>query len=116
MRAPELRLSAAATRELQQREQALQVELELLFSCLVRKRVIFSEQPARGYALESTHPQLVLHFHPIVSHQCRLEEIEGEQPKDDLPLAKPEAFAPRWFSLDYSHGQWHGDFGYADAD
>ncbi len=112
-KAPELRLTAAASHELRLRQQGLLVELELLFSCLVRKRVLFPDQAARGYALDSTNPKLVLHFHPIVSHQCRLDELRGEQPKDDLPLAKPDAFVPRWVSLDYREGRWSGDFGYA---
>lgn len=111
-KAPELRLTAAAVRALEQQEQTLQVELELLFSCLVRKRVKFFAAEAKGYALNSGHPKLALQFHPIVSHHCKLDEMGPEQASDDLPLAKPDAFIPRWVSLDYRNGQWSGDFGY----
>lgn len=110
---PELRLTPAARRALEQREQNLVVELELLFSCLVRKRVKFPATEAKGYALGSSHPKLALQFHPIVSHHCTLDEMGPEQASDDLPLAKPEAFAPRWVSLDFRNGRWSGDFGYA---
>jgi len=113
-RVPEVRLTPAATQALAQRDRRLLVELELLFSCLVRKRVKFPDSTAKGYPLTSTQPMLELHFHPIVSHHCKLEEVGVEQPKDDLPLAKPDAFMPRWVSLDYRHGEWTGDFGYAD--
>ena len=88
-------------------------ELELYFSCLVRKRVRFPATEARGYPLDSAHPKLALQFHPIVGHHCSLEEMGPEQAHDDLALAKPDAFTPRWVSLDYRNGQWSGDFGYA---
>jgi hypothetical protein len=93
----------------------LLIELELLFSCLIRKRVKFpSQAPAGGQLLEPLHPGLAIYFHPIATRHCRLDQIDGETPSDTFPLAKPDAFVPRWLSLDYRNGSWHGEFGYTD--
>lgn len=114
MRTLDVRLSPAARQALARRGEGLVVELELLFSCLVRKQVRFPVRPPAGsYPLESAEPKVTAHFHPIVRHHCRLDEIQGEQATDDLPLANPTAFMPRWLKLDYSDGVWSGDFGYA---
>lgn len=110
----QLHLSPAAEKAVANLDEALVVELELLFSCLVRKRVRFPRQaPADGRLIHVSNPKLAIHFRPIATRHCRLEEIEGEQETELLPLAKPEAFVPRWLHLDYQNGQWSGDFGYA---
>jgi len=114
MRTLDIQLSPAARQALEQRGEDLVVELELLFSCLVRKRVKFPLQPPTGsYPLTSPERKIAAHFHPIVRHHCRLEEIEGEQASDDLPLANPKAFMPYWLQLDFHDGIWSGEFGYA---
>lgn len=113
MRKPELRLTAAAAAQLQQQPRLL-VELELLFSCLVRKQVRFpAVTPPTGYHLVSDHPRVDLLFRPVVTRHCRIDRHEGPPPTDDLPLAEPDKFTPRWVALDYRNGRWYGDFGYA---
>jgi len=109
-----LHLSPAATNAVANLDDALVVELELLFSCLVRKRVKFPVRaPVGARLIHVANPKLAIHFRAVATRHCRLEEIEGEQETELLPLARPEAFTPRWLRLDYRNGQWSGDFGYA---
>lgn len=91
------------------------VEMELFFSCLLRKRVLFHE-PARApeSILERVvlHPALTLQFRPIVSEVCRIDELEGAPPVTTMPAKRGEAFIPRWLTLDHRTGEWVGEFGY----
>lgn len=91
------------------------VEMELFFSCLLRKRVLFH---ATGKAPESIlerialHPSLILQFRPIVSEICRIDELEGAPPVMTMPAKRGEAFIPRWLKIDHRGGEWFGEFGY----
>ena len=91
------------------------VEMELFFSCLLRKRVLFHEA---GKAPESImerialHPSLILQFRPIVSEVCRIDELEGAPPVMTMPAKRGEAFIPRWLKVDHRGGEWRGEFGY----
>lgn len=91
------------------------VEMELFFSCLLRKRVLFHEA---GKAPESPmerialHPSLALQFRPIVSEVCRIDELEGAPPVMTMPAKRGEAFMPRWLKIDYRSSGWVGEFGY----
>jgi hypothetical protein len=109
-----------AERALAQRRQPLAVELELFFSCLLRKRVRFpdpgeleAEVPAdpAAPAMRTADGRLVVAFRPVMSRHCALEE--GHQ-LEAFPIAQPEPFVPRWARIDYHprHG-WQGEVGYA---
>jgi len=112
-----LQLTTSAQRALDGLHDPLIVELELLFSCLLRKRVKFpGVAPAGSSPLDVSQPKLAVYFHPVVTRHCRLDDIEGETPSDTLPLTKPEAFVPHWVRLDYRDNAWHGEFGYSRAD
>lgn len=91
------------------------VEMELFFSCLLRKRVLFHSP---GSAPESImerialHPSLTLQFRPIVSEVCRIDELDGAPPVMTMPAKRGESFIPRWLMLDHRGGEWVGEFGY----
>ncbi|MDA8362200.1 MAG: hypothetical protein M0Z44_09515 [Gammaproteobacteria bacterium] len=108
-------LSHAAERALAARTVPLTVELELFFSCLIRKRVrIEAPSSAAALLLPEAHPKLVVWFHPVMAQHCALPENARleELPLTTFPLNKTQAFTPRWLSLDYGHGVWTGDFGW----
>lgn len=91
------------------------VEMELFFSCLLRKRVLFHRPEAAPESeLEriALHPALMLQFRPIVSEVCRIDTLEGEPPVMTMPAKRGEAFIPRWLELDHRGGEWIGEFGY----
>lgn len=108
-----LRLSRRAEAALSQLAEPLHVELELLFSCLIRKRVLFHENTPRDVIpLQCGHARVAAHFRPAVTKACRAADVKGEQDKDSLVLHRPEAFVPRWLELDFSGGTWSGSFGW----
>lgn len=109
-------LSTAAQRALDARCEPLRVEMELFFSCLIRKRLRFGQQPPDGVVAVATsgHPLLVVWFRPVVARHCALPEdaVLDELPLMDFPLERYAAFHPRWLRVDYRGGAFCGDFGW----
>ena len=110
----DLRLTAAAKRELGKTNKVLHVELELLFSCFLRKRVLIVEHaPDHAKPLKCEDNRLRLWFTPVMTRGCLVSEGGREPGKDHFPLVRSTAFQPRWVSLDFRKGQWRGEFGYS---
>lgn len=108
----DVRLSSAAERALADRAMPLHVEMELYFSCLIRKRVHF-DTPQRGEA--TWLGQLMsLSFRPVMSKGgCSVAGTDNpDEMLVDLPTGEPQRFVPHWLKLDYRQGQWQGEFGY----
>ncbi|MBU2732639.1 hypothetical protein [Acidithiobacillus ferridurans] len=108
----ELRLTAAARRALAQRETPLLVHLELLFSCMIRKQVLFleSEHPD-ALLLDGGEQRVRIGFRAVGTKTCLI----SDQPVPELqtfPIKRVKPFLLRWLSLDIKHGQWRGEFGY----
>ena len=106
----ELRLSRAAQRALARREAPLIAEMELYFSCLIRKRVRFRER-ADGLATVAAAPGLLVAFRAVTTAQCRIADVGEEVPLTDMPVTRGEALVPRWLAIDYRRGAWQGEFG-----
>lgn len=99
----------AADQALDARTEPLNVEMELYFSCLLRKAVRFDPSHQAPFSVSVT-PNLLVSFRPIATKVCKAEEFDDEPPVADFPIVKPEAFVPKKLSLDYRHGQWVGEF------
>ena len=115
-----LEISAKAERELAGRVKPLFVEMELYFSCLLRKQIRIVEK-SRYEQNEVTDDNfsirlsnnLHIHFRPVMTKTCSVSSCEGEKPPlSDFPIEKPQAYVPRWLKLDFRKGEWCGDFGY----
>ena len=105
----EVRLTAAALRALAARDRPLCAELELYFSCLIRKRVRFHDAaPGDSPALE----RLFLRFRPVTTAQCRIDDHPDGPPLEVMPVAEPHRFVPDWLSIDHRRGRWSGEYGY----
>ena len=101
--------SASADKKLQELTEPLAVEMELYFSCLIRKAVRFGrDAQASGFALAA--PQLKIGFRPVMTKACRMSDVEGEPPLEDFPIVRPEAFVPKRLTIDYRGGKWIGEF------
>lgn len=90
------------------------VEMELYFSCFVRKAVRFrvpveGDDTASAAAL-SEH--LRLRFRAVTTRHCAMPADAAEVPLETLPVTRPHAFVPRWLKLDHRDGLWCGEFGY----
>lgn len=104
-------VSKSASGQLAQLEGKLDVQLELLFSCVVRKRVLFkpSEQ-VKTYPMDG-HDKLNIRFRPVMTKVCLVSE-NALPDLEDFPIVNAAAYMPRWLELDYRHGKWTGDFGW----
>lgn len=111
---PQLQMSRAAQQALSSRNTPLYAEMELYFSCLIRLKVRFYEQPPRGKGIAVTD-KLVVNFRPVMTRACSKDYESDEPPLTDFPIVKPEAFVPKWLKLDYYNGQWRGEFGMSGA-
>lgn len=104
-------LSDAARKALSQRATPLLAEMELYFSCLIRKAVRFYETPADDSV--AVNDKLQLRFRPVMTQHCSTDYSGDEPPLTDFPITQAERYVPHWLTIDYKGGQWHGEFGYA---
>ena len=109
-RALRVRVSEAAARVLAERAGGTVAELELYFSCLVRKRVRFLPG-----AWEFNNRGLRVRLRPVAGRACAVEEAAGGQPLEALPVARPEAFVPRWLHVDAGPRGLAGSFGFTEG-
>ncbi|MDA8256409.1 MAG: hypothetical protein M0Z99_12350 [Betaproteobacteria bacterium] len=107
----EIRLTKAAQKALALRDTPLVAEMELLFSCLLRKRVYFGESAERSTPVNE---RLAVRFKPIMTRRCSVAEGGASPPSESFPLENPRPYVPNWLAIDFRRGKWVGDFGYAD--
>lgn len=112
----QVEISEKAKKKLRERTTPLFVEMELYFSCLLRKEIRIYET-LRGQIDEAFSAQLSdsLHisFRPVMTKSCSVSSCEGEKPPlSDFPIKKPQSYVPKWLKLDFKKGEWCGDFGY----
>jgi hypothetical protein len=123
-------VSPNAVSALTQRQSPLVAEMELYFSCLIRKKVRFYEpeyEPEHEQEYESEHEQevgvrgtsvldnLSVVFHPVMTKLCGKDYEGDEPPVTDFPIVKAAPFVPHWMTIDYKAGQWLGEFGYTES-
>jgi hypothetical protein len=107
----ELRWSDRAERELQRRGQTLVVELQLYFSCVVNKRVLFHD--SADFATTQVDDRLEIAFRPISSAVCDPREFAAHHPPGrDLSSGPAARMLPAFAEIDFRGGRWHGQFGY----
>ena len=108
----EVRLSAAASAALAARATPLVVEMELYFSCLIRKRVQFLSTVHPDAMCATLDERLTICFRPVMTRQCALSDVEGKPELEGFPIVRPEAFVPKWLALDFRRGAWSGEFSF----
>lgn len=107
--------SEAAERALNKLKTPLLVEMELLFSCLIRKAVRF-RQDSLPESFVFVTPQLKVRFRPVMTKACRISDLGGaETPLTDFPIKKSAAFVPKHLFIDNRRGQWIGEFQIAES-
>ena len=112
----QVEISKHAERQLKNRTAPLFVEMELYFSCLLRKEIRIRES-VREKLDEGFSTQLsdLLHisFRPVMTRSCSVSSCDGDKPPlSDFPIEKPRSYIPKWLKLDFKKGEWCGDFGY----
>ncbi len=109
-------VSADAVRAVAASRLPIVVELELYFSCLVRKQLRFGE--VNGAPLENDDhariiPGLFTTFRAVTTKHCSVAETDGKPPVETMPIRHAERFVPDWLKIDYRAGQWLGEYGFA---
>lgn len=105
-------LSTSAEKELSLRNIPLIAEMELYFSCLIRKAVRFYETVEDNDV--SVSDKLAIRFRPVMTKTCEVSKDGSAPPLTDFPIEHGERYIPHWLKIDYKKGQWSGEFGYAD--
>lgn len=99
-------LTASARRALEKNEQDLFVEMQLHFGCMLRKELAFSTRASSNEYVEVT-PGLYVGLKTFMGDEaCRIEKKRTRVNQSDNLIG-----TPRWLTIDYSKGQWSGDFG-----
>lgn len=107
----ELRWSNRAERELQRCGQPLIIELQLYFSCVVKKRVLFHQHA--DFATERVDDRLEIAFRAIASAACDADVFARDFPAGrDLSAGPAARMVPAIAEIDYRAGNWEGQFRY----
>lgn len=106
-------LNSRAQRALAKRTAPLFAEVQLIFGCMVAKRVWFREEPNKD-AVPVT-PKLSVWFRPArYARSCSFDEIDSGAEASDYPMtADRKGFVPDVVRIDYRAGKWIGDFTYS---
>lgn len=98
-----------AGRQLEKRSQPLIVEMQLYFSCVALKRVLFHEQTDfSGFPLTN---KLHLAFNTVESESCDPVQFAEHHPaKRRLDSARALKMRPRRLLLDYRKDHWTGEY------
>ena len=108
----DIALTPAAAKELDKRQSPLYVEMELYFSCLIRKQVRIRESLTSDFVV-TVSDKLQLGFRPVMTKACSVHDHEDAPPPlSDFPIQKPQSYIPHWLKLDFCKGKWSGSFGY----
>ncbi|HHJ36193.1 MAG TPA: hypothetical protein ENJ87_10555 [Gammaproteobacteria bacterium] len=112
----QVEVSKKAEQQLSQRATPLFVEMELYFSCLLRKEIRIREHArdeVDGAFTARLSDNVHISFRPVMTKSCSIESCDGESPPlSDFPIEKPQSYVPKWLKLDFKKGEWCGDFGY----
>ncbi|MDH3327241.1 MAG: hypothetical protein OEM38_11055 [Gammaproteobacteria bacterium] len=101
--------SKRANRVLVAREKILYVEMQLFFSCVVKKRVLFHDD-CRHDSVAVTDNMFVL-FRPVEAASCDPVEFAKNFPeKRELDSTNAIKMRARKLSVDYVDGEWVGEY------
>jgi hypothetical protein len=97
--------------KLAERSRPLVLEIDLYFSCLVKKFVHVHDQPPQRATIPVTD-KLQMVFRVVTSTVCTMDLAEalGHQPVIELDTAAARSLAPKRLHLDFAKGQWVAAF------
>ena len=103
--------SKRAEKALAKRDTSLIAELQLYFTCVVQKRVIFHERT--DLETITANPNLKISYHTVQSNVCDPVEFADKHPvKKELDSKAAKSMRPSLFKIDYKNGEWTGDFSF----
>lgn len=109
-RTVQVEMSPAARAAIAGRRTPLVVEMELYFSCLIRKRVRFLDAVHPGALCTVVDDGLTICFRPVMTRACAIDPNLDKPDLEAFPIRRPEAFVPRHLAIDRRHDGWSGEF------
>lgn len=98
-----------ADKALSQGSNNLIVEMQLYFSCVVKKRVLFTEQA--DFKTIPVNDKLSIAFHPVEAASCDPIEFAKNFPaKREFDSVSAKKMRPRTLQFDYKNNSWQGEF------
>ncbi len=106
-------LSAAGERALAKRAEPLYAEVQLIFGCMIAKRVWFRDEPVTEAV--PVNSKLRVWFRPArYQKACSFDDIDNGAEAGDYPVVGNRGrFVPDVLSIDYRGGKFMGDFTYS---
>lgn len=108
-------VTESAIRALAASSTAILMELELYFSCLVRKQVRFSElseTQKKSHQYTCILPGLYACFRAVTTQACKIADVRGKPPVETIPVKKPGQYVPDWAKIDHRAKRWLGEYGF----
>jgi len=98
-----------ADKALSQTTKKLIVEMQLYFSCVVKKRVLFTEQA--DFQTIMINDNLSVAFHPVEAASCDPIEFARNFPaRREFDSVSAKKMRPQELQLDYKNNTWQGQF------
>ena len=104
-----VRWTQRAEQALNSREHSLTIEMQIYFSCVVKKRVLFHDQSD----LETVAVNDKIHMisRTVQSESCDAVEFAKNYPiKDELKSNSANKMLPSLLCIDFKNQQWTGEF------
>ena len=101
----------SAQQMLKERTQPLMMELELYFSCLIKKFVQFHDGLDNNDTVRISD-NFHIRFRTLTSTACSIDELpKGQrQPPTELDTPIAKRLAPKRIRVDYRNQQWQGEY------
>lgn len=106
-----LHLDKRADSALNARDTPLLVEMELLFSCFIAKRIHF-KKPSQGGIYIPVNNQLQISFTARIASSCSMQEDDSVIHNQIESIKNLSPYVPKWCSLVHTSAGWSGQFGY----
>jgi hypothetical protein len=104
-----LRWTARAERALRRRHTPLAIEMQIYFSCVVKKRVLFP--PTAAADAQAVEQRFLLSLSTVESDRCDPVTFAAHYPaRATLDSAQAGKMRARELLLDYRRGEWWGEF------
>lgn len=98
-----------AERALKARNKPLIAEMQLYFSCMIKKRVLFHDDTELEAV--AVNKQLKVLFRPVQSTSCSPEEFAEKHPiKQEFKTVGAVKMKPKSLEIDFKKGQWVGEY------
>ena len=103
--------SKRAEKALENRQTSLIAELQLYFTCVVQKHVLFHEET--DLETITANSKLEIAYHTVQSNACDPVEFAKSHPvKKELNSKGAKNMRPSYLHIDYLNEQWVGEFGF----